>query len=82
MLVVGLLAGLFLVAMAWQGPGRYVRLIPLPVIEGFTLGIAALIALPAGAVRSGGDLGTSTSSSVAAERVVEWLGRRSPRPSP
>ena len=43
--VVGLMAGSFLVAMALAGAGRYVRFIPLPVIEGFTLGIAALIAL-------------------------------------
>ena len=43
--VVGLMAGLFLVAMGLAGAGRYVRFIPLPVIEGFTLGIAALIAL-------------------------------------
>ncbi len=44
-LVVGLIAGLLLVAMGVAGAGRYVRLIPLPVIEGFTLGIAALISL-------------------------------------
>ena len=37
--------GCLLVAMGLAGAGRYVRLIPLPVIEGFTLGIAALIAL-------------------------------------
>ncbi|MFL6078318.1 MAG: SulP family inorganic anion transporter [Ornithinibacter sp.] len=43
--VVGLMAGLFLVVMGLGGAGRYVRFIPLPVIEGFTLGIAALIAL-------------------------------------
>ena len=43
--VVGLLAGVLLVAMGLVGAGRYVRYIPLPVIEGFTLGIAALIAL-------------------------------------
>ena len=43
--VVGLMAGVFLVAMGLAGAGRYVRFIPLPVIEGFTLGIAALIAL-------------------------------------
>ena len=43
--VVGLLAGVLLVAMGLVGAGRYVRFIPLPVIEGFTLGIAALIAL-------------------------------------
>ena len=44
-LVVGLMAGVVLVAMGLAGAGRYVRFIPLPVIEGFTLGIAALIAL-------------------------------------
>ena len=42
-LVVGLMAGLVLVVMAYAGLGRYVRFIPLPVIEGFTLGIALII---------------------------------------
>ncbi len=44
-LVVGLLAGLLLILAAMAGVGRYVRFIPLPVIEGFTLGIAVIIAL-------------------------------------
>ncbi len=44
-LVVGLLAGLLLIVMSLAGLGRYVRFIPLPVIEGFTLGIAVIIAL-------------------------------------
>jgi SulP family sulfate permease len=44
-LVVGLLAGLVLVAMAAAGLGRYVTFIPLPVIEGFTVGIAVIIGL-------------------------------------
>lgn len=44
-LVVGLMAGVLLVVMAFVGLGRYVRFIPLPVIEGFTLGIAVIIAL-------------------------------------
>jgi SulP family sulfate permease len=44
-LVVGLLAGLVLVVMAYAGLGRYVRFIPLPVIEGFTLGIALIIGI-------------------------------------
>ncbi|MBP6995022.1 MAG: SulP family inorganic anion transporter [Phycicoccus sp.] len=43
--VVGLMAGLILVLMALAGAGRYVRYIPLPVIEGFTLGIAVIIGL-------------------------------------
>ncbi len=44
-LVVGLLAGVILVAMAIAGLGRFVQFIPLPVIEGFTVGIAVIIAL-------------------------------------
>jgi sulfate permease, SulP family len=44
-LVVGLLAGLMLVAMAYAGIGRHMKHLPLPVLEGFTFGIAVLIGL-------------------------------------
>nr|WP_245745756.1 SulP family inorganic anion transporter [Nocardia altamirensis] len=44
-LAVGLLAGLILVALAVAGVGRAVRYVPAPVIEGFTAGIAVVIAL-------------------------------------
>ncbi|BCJ76872.1 sulfate permease [Catellatospora sp. IY07-71] len=44
-LTVGLLAGLFLVALALARAGRYVRYVPAPVVEGFTAGIAAVIFL-------------------------------------
>jgi SulP family sulfate permease len=44
-LVVALMAGVLLIVMALAGIGRYVRYIPLPVIEGFTLGIAVIIGL-------------------------------------
>ena len=44
-LVVGLLAGLVLVGLGWAGAGRWIRYVPVPVVEGFTLGIAAIIAL-------------------------------------
>ena len=73
-LVVGLMAGVILVVMGLAGAGRYVRFIPLPVIEGFTLGIAALIALQ----QVPSALGLSARhehvvvSAVAA--VVEWFG--------
>jgi SulP family sulfate permease len=43
--VVGLMAGLILVAMAIARLGRFARYVPLPVVEGFTLGIALVIAL-------------------------------------
>ena len=44
-LVVGLMAGVILLGLAFAGTGRYMRYIPLPVVEGFTLGIAVIIGL-------------------------------------
>ena len=44
-LMVGALAGLVLIAMAVARLGRYVRYLPVSVIEGFTAGIAVVIAL-------------------------------------
>ncbi|WP_443042311.1 SulP family inorganic anion transporter [Streptomyces sp. B21-105] len=44
-LTVGLMAGVLLIALALLKAGRYMRYIPAPVVEGFTLGIACVIAL-------------------------------------
>ncbi|MCZ4558718.1 SulP family inorganic anion transporter [Rhodococcus maanshanensis] len=44
-LAVGLIAGAVLVGLASAGVGRAVRYMPAPVIEGFTAGIAVVIAL-------------------------------------
>jgi MFS superfamily sulfate permease-like transporter len=44
-LLVGVMAGIMLIALAYAGAGRYMRYVPLPVVEGFTLGIAAIIGL-------------------------------------
>ena len=44
-LTVGLLAGAILVVLAFARVGGLVRLLPMPVIEGFTAGIAVVIAL-------------------------------------
>ena len=44
-LVVGLLAGLVLIVLAFAGAGRTMQFVPLPVVEGFTLGIAVIIGL-------------------------------------
>ncbi len=44
-LMVGLMAGLVLIVMAASHLGRYVRFLPISVIEGFTAGIAVVIAL-------------------------------------
>ncbi len=72
-LVVGLIAGLLLIVMSYAGLGRYVRFIPLPVIEGFTLGIAVIIALqqvPAAlGVQADGEQVVLT----AVRAVGEWL---------
>ncbi len=76
-LVVGLMAGVLLLVMAAAGLGTYVRFIPLPVVEGFTLGIAVIIALqqvPSGlGVRSaGGHVYTAAGTA-----ALDWLA--SPR---
>lgn len=44
-LVVGLLAGVVLLGLAFAGVGRFIHYVPVPVVEGFTLGIAAIIVL-------------------------------------
>jgi SulP family sulfate permease len=43
--VVGLIAGVLLVAAALAGMGRYLAYVPWPVVEGFTVGIAVIIFL-------------------------------------
>ncbi|MGW1176534.1 SulP family inorganic anion transporter [Kitasatospora sp. NPDC002543] len=44
-LTVGLLAGMVLVLLALLRAGRWMAYVPVPVVEGFTLGIAGVIAL-------------------------------------
>ncbi|MFI6436326.1 SulP family inorganic anion transporter [Streptomyces sp. NPDC050759] len=44
-LTVGLMAGVMLVGLAALRAGKYMRYVPAPVIEGFTLGIACVIGL-------------------------------------
>lgn len=44
-LVVGFLAGLGLIALAVTGAGQFVRYVPVPVVEGFTAGVAVVILL-------------------------------------
>ncbi|MFF2013483.1 SulP family inorganic anion transporter [Streptomyces sp. NPDC058195] len=44
-LTVGLMAGVLLIGLALLRAGRYMRYVPAPVVEGFTLGIACVIAL-------------------------------------
>lgn len=44
-LTVGVLAGLILIALALGRAGKYMALVPAPVVEGFTIGIACVIGL-------------------------------------
>ncbi|TKK91738.1 SulP family inorganic anion transporter [Herbidospora galbida] len=44
-LMVGVLAGLILLALALARAGKYMALVPAPVVEGFTVGIACVIGL-------------------------------------
>ncbi|MGW2180133.1 SulP family inorganic anion transporter [Streptomyces sp. NPDC001732] len=44
-LTVGVLAGVLLIGLALLRAGQYMRYVPAPVVEGFTLGIACVIAL-------------------------------------
>lgn len=44
-LVVGLLAGILLIGLSYAGAGRFMRYVPIPVVEGFTVGIAVIIGL-------------------------------------
>jgi len=72
-LVVGIIAGVLLIGLAFAGAGRYMQYVPLPVVEGFTVGIAAIIALqqvPAvlGVPSSGG-----TVLKVAFDATAAWL---------
>lgn len=66
-LVVGLLAGLILLGLSFAGAGRFIRYVPVPVVEGFTIGIAIIIALQ----QLPGALGVD----VQAEKVLVLAGR-------
>lgn len=72
-LVVGLLAGLILVGLGYAGAGRFIRYVPVPVVEGFTVGIAVIIALQ----QLPGALGTSGGADrvlvLATHAVRSWL---------
>ncbi|MCD6639470.1 MAG: SulP family inorganic anion transporter [Nocardioides sp.] len=72
-LVVGLLAGLILVGLALAGAGRFIRYVPVPVVEGFTLGIAAIIALQQLPGALGVDVEAEKVLSLAVGAVRAWV---------
>ena len=67
LVVATLLAGFILIAAGLAGVGRLVRFIPMPVITGFTAGIAVIIA----SSQVGDFLGLSTGK-VPAEFIPKW----------
>jgi sulfate permease, SulP family len=67
LLVATLLAGFILIAAGYAGVGRLVRFIPMPVITGFTAGIAVIIA----SSQVGDFLGLSTGP-LPAEFIPKW----------
>ncbi len=71
-LVVGLLAGLILVGLGLAGAGRFIRYVPVPVVEGFTLGIAAIIALQQLPAALGVDAHAEKVLALAWRSVEEW----------
>jgi len=72
-LVVGLLAGLILVATAFAGLGKYIRYVPIPVVEGFTLGIAVIIALQQVPAALGVHVHAEKAVVLGGRAVASWL---------
>lgn len=72
-LVVGMLAGLILVVVGFAGGGRFIRYLPVPVIEGFTLGIALVIALQQVPAALGVGVHAEKVTVLAADAVQTWV---------
>lgn len=72
-LVVGLLAGVILLGLAYAGAGRLVHYLPVPVVEGFTVGIALIIALQQLPTALGVDVHGEKVLLVAGRAVATWL---------
>ncbi|HEY8983996.1 MAG TPA: SulP family inorganic anion transporter, partial [Streptomyces sp.] len=75
-LTVGLLAGLILLALSFTGAGAVMTYVPAPVIAGFTIGIAAVIALQQIPNALGVPLPHGEQVAVVAGRAVEEFGAR------
>nr|WP_233558760.1 SulP family inorganic anion transporter [Micromonospora radicis] len=80
-LMVGALAGVILIALAGARLGRYVRYLPVPVIEGFTAGIAVVIALQQVPAALGvTDAQGERVWAIAADAIVRFVGHPQPGP--
>lgn len=72
-LVVGLLAGLILIGLGVAKAGAFIRYVPVPVVEGFTLGIAAIIALQQVPAALGVDAHAEKVLDLAAQSARAWV---------
>ena len=72
-LAVGLIAGVILVALALIGAGRSLQFIPLPVIEGFTLGIAVIIGLQQVPAALGEHASGDRVLFIAIQAIADWV---------
>lgn len=72
-LVVGLLAGLILIGLGYAGAGRFIRYVPVPVVEGFTVGIAVIIALQQVPAALGVQVHAEKVVVLAAKAVHAWV---------
>ena len=71
-LVVGLLAGMILLGLAFARLGRFIRYVPIPVVEGFTLGIAVIITLQQVPAALGVHAHADKALGLAAKAVTTW----------
>jgi high affinity sulfate transporter 1 len=71
-LVVGLLAGIILIGLAYAGAGRFIRYVPVPVVEGFTVGIAVIIALQQVPAALGTDVHAEKVLALATRAAQAW----------
>ena len=72
-LVVGLMAGLILIGLGYAGAGRFIRYVPIPVVEGFTVGIGVIIALQQVPSALGVDVHATNVVVLAVDAVRAWL---------
>ena len=73
-LVVGVLAGLMLLLLAVTGAGRVMKYMPLPVVEGFTAGIAVIIGLQQLPAALGVEVEGEKVLGLAWNAITAWLG--------
>jgi SulP family sulfate permease len=75
-LSVGLVAGLLLMALALLRAGRWMEYVPVPVVEGFTVGIASVIALQQVPNALGVPAPSGSNPAVVAARAAEQFAGR------